>query len=193
MHQIVKEAVEKTNANKKKKKHDRVSVILGLISAIADKARKTEQITEFARELKEHIGIKSFPERSSLSRLWRRLDKPLYEVFQESSLIALRLTGKKVSFGNVVALDVQSILSKSKISGVGFVKGRIAKGLKFHLKTVNGVPTKVFFSDASVHDTYYVNEFLEDIKKCDHVVADRAFFDFEFMVKLWKRGCFFHH
>ena len=81
---------------------------------IAVKARKTEQITEFARKPKEHIGIKSFPERSSLSRLWRRLDKPLYEVFQESSLIALRLTGKKISFGNVVALDVQSILSKIK-------------------------------------------------------------------------------
>ena len=100
MPQIVKKAVEETNANKKKKKHDRASVILGLISATAVKARKTEQITEFAREMKEHIGIKSFPERSSLSRLWRRLDKPLYEAFQELSLIALRLTGKKVSFGN---------------------------------------------------------------------------------------------
>ena len=33
--QIVKEAVEETNANKKKKKHDRASVIPGLISAIA--------------------------------------------------------------------------------------------------------------------------------------------------------------
>ena len=130
MPQIVKKAVEKTNANKKKKKHDRASVILGSISAIAVKARKTEQITEFAREMKEHIGIKSFPERSSLSRLWRRLDKPLYKVFQELSLIALRLTGKKVSFGNVVALDVQSILSKSKISGVGFVKERDCERIK---------------------------------------------------------------
>ena len=110
------------------------SVILGLISAIVVKARKTEQITEFARELKEYMGIKSFPERNSLQRLRRKLDKPLYEVFQESSLIALRLTGKKASFGNVVALDVQSILSKSEISGVGFVKGRIVRGLKIHLK-----------------------------------------------------------
>jgi len=193
MPQIVKKAVEKTNANKKKKKHDRASVILGLISAIAVKARKTEQITEFAREMKEHIGIKSFPERSSLSRLWRRLDKPLYKVFQELSLIALRLTGKKVSFGNVVALDVQSILSKSKISGVGFVKGRVAKGLKIHLKTVNGVPTKVFFSDASVHDTYYVDEFLKDIRKCDHVVADRAFFRLRIYGEAVEAGCLFHH
>ena len=42
------------------KKHDGESIILGLIGAIAVKARKTEQIAEFARELKEHIGIKSF-------------------------------------------------------------------------------------------------------------------------------------
>jgi len=44
--QIVKKAVEKTNANRKK--HDRANVIPGSISAIAVKARKTEQITEFA-------------------------------------------------------------------------------------------------------------------------------------------------
>ena len=109
------------------------------------KARKTGQIKKFAREMKEHIGIKSFPERSSLSRLWRRLDKPLYKVFQESSLIALRLTGKKVSFGNAVALDVQSILSKSKISGVGFVKGRDCERIKDPSKNSQRSPNQSLF------------------------------------------------
>ena len=63
--------------------------------------------------------------------------------------------------------------------------------IKDSSKTVNGVPVKVFFSDASVHDTYYVDGFLKDIEERDHVVADRVFFDFEFMVKLWKQGVSF--
>jgi len=101
------------------------------------------------------------------------------------------LTGRKISFGNVVALDVQSILSKSKISGVGFVERACDERIEDPSQNSQRVPVKVFFSDASIHDTYYVDEFLEDIKKCNHVVVDRAFSDFEFMVKLWKRGVSF--
>ncbi len=191
LREIVKRAVEKTGANKYRREHDREDVLLGAIASIAVKAEKTREISEFAEELRDIIGIKSFPERSTLSRLWPRIDEPLYEVFLELSSKALKLAGRKVSFGNVVALDVQGIISKCRISGRGFVRGRTASGLKLHLKTVNGVPSKVFFSDASVHDSYYVDEFLEDIGECDHVVVDRAFFDTDFMVKLAKRDVSF--
>jgi len=191
LREIVKRAVEKTGANKYRRKHGREDVLLGAIASITVKAEKTQEISEFAEELKDTIGIKSFPERSTLSRLWPRIDKPLYEVFLELSFKALKLAGRKIRFGNVVALDVQGIISKCRISGRGFVRGKVANGLKLHLKTVNGVPSKVFFLDASVHDSYYVDEFLEDIGECDHVVVDRAFFDTDFMVKLAKRDISF--
>ena len=191
LREIVKRAVEKTGANKYRREHDREDVLLGAIASVTVKAEKTREISEFAEELKDIIGIKSFPERSTLSRLWPRIDKPLYEVFLELSSKALKLAGRKIRFGNIVALDVQGIISKCRISGRGFVKGKVANGLKLHLKTVNGIPSKVFFSDASVHDSYYVDEFLEDIGECDHVVVDRAFFDTDFMVKLAKRDISF--
>ena len=191
LREIVKRAVEKTGANKYRREHDREDILLGLIASITVKAEKTQEISEFAEELKNIIGIKSFPERSTLSRLWPRIDEPLYDVFLELSTKALKLAGRKISFGNVIALDVQGIISKCRISRRGFVKGKVANGLKLHLKTVNGVPSKVFFSDASVHDSYYVDEFLEDIGECDHVVVDRAFFDMDFMVELAKRDVSF--
>ncbi len=191
MHEIVRRVVKKTDANKNMRMHDRGDVILGAISAIAVGARKTRSLSELAGELRGKIGIKSFPERSTLSRLWRRLDKPLYEVFLELSSGAIKLSGKKVSFGRIIALDVKGVLSKCRISKRGFIKGRVARGLKIHLETINGVPARVFFHDASSHDTYYVDDFLKDIGRCDHVVADRAFFDLELMAKLSKRGVSF--
>ena len=88
---------EKTRQRRRPTRSDR---------SITVKAEKTRKISEFAEELKDVIGIKSFPERNTLSRLWPRIDEPLYEVFLELSAKALKLAGGKISFSNVIALDV---------------------------------------------------------------------------------------
>ena len=61
LREIVKRAVEKTGANKYRREHDREDVLLGAIAGIAVKGEKTREISEFAEELKDIIGIKSFP------------------------------------------------------------------------------------------------------------------------------------
>ncbi|MGQ4892650.1 MAG: hypothetical protein ACP6IP_09210, partial [Candidatus Njordarchaeia archaeon] len=51
VYQDVEEAVEKFNANKHVKVHDRKDVSIGLISSVLVGARKTEEVVEYAEAM----------------------------------------------------------------------------------------------------------------------------------------------
>jgi len=193
VYRYVKEAVEKFNANKHVKVHDREDVSIGLISSVLVGARKTEEVVEYAEAMGKKLEIKSFPHRTTLSRiLGKNMDYVMHHVFKSLSRRFLRIANiLPVDFGRVAVIDSHGVISKSRIASEGYIKGRVASGVKVHLETVDGVPFEVMFSTASEHDSQFLEDLLALSGDVDHVVVDRAYIDLELMAELAKKGIIF--
>ncbi len=190
VYQLVHKTVNTFEANKHVKKHDRCDVAIGLIASILAGARKTEEIVEYALAISSKLGLKSFPDRSNLSRiLSSNMDSVLFNVFKRLSKTTLRFKGKlPFDTGPVGVIDSHPIITKAKIASKGYLKGRVTRGVKAHFLTVDGVPVSVLFSTANYHDESFLEDLLNQYRNVDHIVVDRAYIDLRLIAELAKKG-----
>ncbi len=187
---LVGKAVVKTSANRYVKRYDRRDVAIGAIASILAGARVTEEITEFSLGMSHKIGISGFPERSNFSRIMSGImDSVFFEVFKALSKRALRCCNlSPFDRFNVAVVDSHPVITKAKIASKGFLKGKVTKGVKIHMLTINGVPMTVLFSAGDEHDITRFEDLLKRNKNVEHLVADRAYIDFETIAELAKSG-----